>query len=204
VAETDRAAFAGRVLTLFQEIHPLDRVARAGYVLRGVTEPESVAAHTHFVALLALLFVEAHPGRWDRHKVLAMALTHDLAEAQLMDIPMPAAQAHLREAKHAAEQAITEALLGGLPGDLPELHREYAAAESPEACLLRALDKAQMMIKIYHYQREGRGALDEFWANPANFNDYGVAEVSALFDALCAQAGRPRPCRKDGLEGDAP
>ena len=193
MAQTEGAPMAKRILRLFECIHPLDRVARAGYVLRGVTEPESVAAHSHFVALLALLFVEAQPQRWDRHKVLAMALTHDLAEAQLMDIPMPAAQAHLREAKHVAEQAITDEMLGDLPGNLPELHREYAAGETPEARLLRGLDKAQMMIKIYHYQREGRGALEEFWANPANFNDHGVAEISDLFDALCAMAGRTRP-----------
>lgn len=204
MAKHDAAAFARRALALFQEIHPLDRVARAGYVLRGVAEPESVAAHTHFVALLALLYVEAHPNRWDRHKVLAMALTHDLAEAQLMDIPMPAAQAHLREAKLAAEQAITEELLEGLPGGLAGLHREFAAGKSPEARLLRALDKAQMMIKIYHYQREGRGALEEFWANPANFNDHGVPEVSQLFDALCARAGRARPRPPASPEGKAP
>jgi putative hydrolase of HD superfamily len=189
----DPAAFADRVLALFEEIHPLDRVARAGYVLRGVTEPESVAAHSHFVALLALLFCEAYPGRWDRHKVLAMAITHDLAEARLMDIPMPAADKHLRDVKRAAEQAITEELLDGLPGALAELHREYAEAATPEARLLRGLDKAQMMIKIRGYQREHRGALEEFWGNPANFNDFGVPETGALFDALCARAGRPRP-----------
>lgn len=189
----DTEQFTERVLTLFGQLHPLDRVARAGYVLRGVAEPESVAAHSHFVAVLALLYVEAFPGRWDRHRTLAMALTHDLAEAQLMDIPMPAVQGHLKKAKQAAEQSITDEMLAGLPGDLPALHREYAAAETPEARLLRGLDKAQMMIKIFHYQREGRGALEEFWANPANFNDYGVPEVSALFDALCAQAGRVRP-----------
>ncbi|MFP4500960.1 MAG: HD domain-containing protein [Candidatus Hydrogenedentota bacterium] len=185
--------FLERVLTLFERIHPLDRVARAGYVLRGVAEPESVAAHSHFVALLALLFLEAYPGRWNAERVLAMALTHDLAEAQLMDIPMPAADAHLKHVKRVAEQAITDDLLHGLPGGLAELHREYMDAATPEARLLRALDKAQMMIKILCYQREHRGALDEFWANPANFKDYGIGPVSELFEALCQRAGRSRP-----------
>jgi hypothetical protein len=50
-----------------------------------------------------------------------------------------------------------------------------------------------MMMKILMYEREGRGRLKEFWSNPKNFEDYGLAPVSALFDALCAAAGRHRP-----------
>lgn len=90
--------FAHHVVELFEEIHPLDRIARAGYVLRGVTEPESVAAHSHFVSVMALLFADKYPDLFDRERVLTMALIHDLSEAQPMDIPMPAGDAYLREA----------------------------------------------------------------------------------------------------------
>jgi putative hydrolase of HD superfamily len=190
---TDSHEFIARVLTLFQAIHPLDRIPRAGYVLRGVAEPESVAAHSHFVALLALLFVEQFPGVYNRDRLLAMALVHDLAEARLMDIPMPYADAYLKDAKQKAEQAITEHLLEGLPGGLAALHAEFDAAVTPEARLLRGLDKAQMMIKVTCYEREHRGWLDEFWQNPKNFADYGIAAVSDLFDAICERAGKVRP-----------
>jgi len=182
-----------RLLDLFQIIHPLDRIPRAGYVLRGVAEPESVAAHSHFVALMALLFVEQFPDHYNRDRLLAMALVHDLAEARLMDIPMPYADAYLKEAKQKAEQAITEHLMQGLPGDLAALHAEFDAATTPEAKLLRGLDKAQMMIKVWCYEREHRGCLDEFWLNPKNFADYGIAAVSDLFDAICGRAGKERP-----------
>lgn len=185
--------FADRILALFQIIHPLDRIPRAGYVLRGVPEPESVSAHSHFVALLALLFVEQFPGVYNRDRLLAMALVHDLAESRLMDIPMPYADAYLKDAKQKAEQAITEDLLGGLPGNLAKLHAEFDAASTPEARLLRGLDKAQMMIKVACYEREHRGCLDEFWVNPKNFADFGIAAVSELFDAICARAGKVRP-----------
>lgn len=186
-------SFTDHVLTLFRTIHPLDRIPRAGYVMRGVTEPESVSAHSHFLALLALLFVERYPDAFNRDRVLAMALVHDLAEARLMDIPMPVADAHLKEAKQAAEQAITEDLLRGLPGNLADLHREFDSAATKEARLLRGLDKAQMMLKVWCYDQERRGCLEEFWTNPANFRDYDMAPVSALFDAICARAGRTRP-----------
>lgn len=190
---TPNRDFSERVIDLFQTIHPLDRIPRAGYVLRGVAEPESVSAHSHFVALLALLFVERFPGAYNRDRLLAMALVHDLAESRLMDIPMPSADAYLKEAKQRAEQAITEELMEELPGNLAALHAEFDAAETPEGRLLRGLDKAQMMIKVWCYERERRGCLDEFWHNPKNFADYGIEAVSDLFDAICARAGKARP-----------
>jgi len=192
-ASGEHDGFAREVLHLFQIIHPLDRIPRAGFVLRGVTEAESVSAHSHFMAVLALLFLERYPERWDREKVLAMALVHDLPEARLMDIAMPYADAYLREAKQHAEQAIADHLFENIAPRLAALHQEFADAETPEAKLLRALDKAQMMIRVACYEREQRGNLEEFWHNPKNFNDFGVEPVSALFDALCADMGRARP-----------
>lgn len=161
--------------------------------MRGVPEPESVAAHTHFVALLTLLYAEEYPDEFDLGRALTIALTHDLCEAEMMDIPMPAADAHFGAAKDEAEQAITEKLFKGYDARYAVAHREFIEAESPEARLVRGLDKAQMMIKIVMYQREGKGRLDAFWDNPKNFNDYGIEAVSRLFDAICAEAGRPRP-----------
>lgn len=185
--------FEQRVLRLFEQIHPLDRIDRAGYVLRGVVGPESVAAHSHFVSLLTLLFVDRYPEQFDRERALTMALIHDLPEAALMDIPMPAADAHLKDAKNAAERAVLGQLLGGFPEAYRELFEDLQNLRSIESRLVRGLDKAQMMIKIVMYQKEGRGRLEEFWSNPKNFADYGVSAVSDLFDAICAWAGKPRP-----------
>jgi putative hydrolase of HD superfamily len=189
-------SFEQRVLRLFEAIHPLDRVARAGFVLRGVTEPESVAAHSHFVSLMALVFLDEYPGEFDRDKTLAICLIHDLCEAQLMDIPMPAADAHLREVKDEAERAVTRELFDGFGEQYGEYMDEFLAAETPEGRLVRALDKAQMMIKVLMYEREGRGRLREFWLNPKNFSDYGIDGASRLFDAICAEAGETRPVIK--------
>ena len=187
------STFEQRLISFFETIHPLDRVARAGYVLCGVPEPESVSAHSHFVSLLALLFVEEYADRFDREKVLTMALIHDLSEAKLMDIPMPYADAYLSDAKDRAEQAILEEMFAEFPPKFAQYHQELIEAETPEARLVRGLDKAQMMLKVLSYEAEGRGRLKEFWDNPRNFRDYGLDGVSALFDAICAAAGRPRP-----------
>ena len=186
-------SFSQKIIALFETIHPLDQIPRAGFLLRGVAQPESVAAHSHFVAVLTLLFVEKYPDKFNAKRALAMAITHDLAEAKLMDIPMPAADAYLKEAKHKAEQSIIEDLFDTLPGAIADLHQEFDATQTDEAKLLRGLDKAQMMLKIIAYERENRGNLEEFWHNPKNFADHGLEPVSNLFDAICEKSGRTRP-----------
>ena len=185
--------FEQQVIKLFETIHPLDRIARAGFVVRGVAHPESIAAHSHFVSLLALLFLEQYPGEYDPDTVLTMALIHDLSESRLMDIPMPYADAYLKDAKDHAEQAIIEDLFAAFPEKFARFHQDFLDARTPEARLVRALDKVQMMLKVLWYDRERLGYLEEFWNSPANFRDYGIRAVSDLFDAICTRAGRTRP-----------
>lgn len=185
--------FTNNVVELFWRIHSLDRVPRAGFLLRGVPDPESVSAHSHFLATLALLFVRQNPKRYDLGKVLSIALIHDLSEARLMDIPMPIANAWLGDAKEKAEQGVFNELFDAFPEEYTRLHDEFLAAKTNEARLLRALDKAQMMLKVLFYEKEQRGCLEEFWQKPGNFNDMGIPEVSDLFDAICQRAGKPRP-----------
>jgi putative hydrolase of HD superfamily len=185
--------FVEKVITLFERLHPLERIPRAGFLLRGVSEPETVAAHSHFLATLALLVMEHQDLPVDRYRVLAMALVHDLPEAQLMDIAMPYADAHLKEAKGAAEHSVMQELFRGFSKNFVALHQEFAEGRTLEARLLRGLDKVQMMIKVLCYEREHRGYLEEFWKNPKNFADYDVDIVRTLFDAICARAGRTKP-----------
>lgn len=184
------ASFEDEIVRLFEQIHPLDRVPRSGYVLRGVTEAESVAAHSHAVALLALAVTAQYPDAFNAHKVLAMALVHDVAEARTMDIPLPVNAGPFRAGKQAAEQAVMAELLAGLPPTLAAVAAEWAEGISPEARLVHGLDKAQMLLKTLNYQREGRGDLAEFWQNPAHFNDYGLEPLQRLFAAIRAAAQR--------------
>ena len=189
----DGISFEERVINLFDVLHPLDRIARAGYVIRGVAHPENVSAHSHFVALLTMLFLDQHPDGYDHEKALAMALIHDLSEAKLMDIPMPYADAYLSEAKDRAEQAIMEELFAPFADKYGKYHQELVDVSTPEARLVRGLDKVQLILKILFYERERSGYLELFWQNPGNFRDYGIPAVRDLFDALCVRAGRVRP-----------
>lgn len=190
---TARDDLAERLIALLDAVHPFDRVPRAGFLLRGVAEPESVAAHSHGVALLTQALTLARPHLCDGPRAVAMALLHDLAEARLMDIPMPAEAAFPENAKAVAEDAVLRAMLAPFGETITGIAAEYAAGATPEARLVKGLDKVQMMARVAAYERERRGLLDEFWENPRNFADYGIPVVRELFDAICRAAGRTNP-----------
>jgi putative hydrolases of HD superfamily len=184
---------ADGIVATLARLHPLDRIPRAGWLLRGVTEPESVAAHSHAVALLVRLTCDAWPGRFDAERAISLALVHDCAEVATMDIPMPAGDDAFRAAKSRTELAVFDSLFGGLLGRSAQRFAEFEAAETPEARLVRGLDKVQMMIRAACYRRESRGYLEDFWRNPKNFQDYGLAPVRELFAAVARFAGRRLP-----------
>ena len=174
-------------------IHPLERVPRAGFLLRGVTEPESVAAHSHSLALLTLMVCNEYPDDFDSSKAVEMALIHDIQEVQTMDIPLPVGSAEFRAAKEDTEEEIFKRLFAGVSPALAERYAEFRRCDSPEAKLVRGLDKVQMMVKVLCYQRENRGYLDAFWEHRHNFPDFDMPVLKALFEAVARKAGRKPP-----------
>ena len=176
--------FTDKIMNFFKQIHALDRIPRAGFLLRGVTEPESVSAHSHFLSLLAVLFLDEYPQGYDREKVVIMALVHDLPEAFSMDIPMPVADEVFGRAKKTLELKLFRNLFDSFDHKFIEYYEEFAAKKTAEAKLVAALDKLQMIIKIVSYEKENRGCLTEFWGNEANFRSYGIREIEKIFHRL--------------------
>ncbi len=174
-------------------IHPLDRVPRSGFLLRGVTEPESIAAHSHALALLTLLVCNEYPEDFDSAKAVEMALIHDIQEVQTMDIPLPVGNPEFRAAKEATEEEIFKRLFSRVAPVMNERYAEFRRGESAEAKLIKGLDKVQMMIKILCYEREGRGNLEEFWNHRHNFPDFDLPVLKALFNAIAQRARRNVP-----------
>ncbi|HTQ80167.1 MAG TPA: HD domain-containing protein [Thermoanaerobaculia bacterium] len=177
------------LLDLLLELQALDRVPRSGYVLRGVSEPESVTEHSWHVLFLVWTLGAGVPGI-DLARAVEIALVHDLAELRVGDLPRTSAHYFPPGAKKAAEAAAMAELLAPLPERARELYAEYQEAQTPEARLVKACDKLQLMLKVAAYERWGTGALAEFWDNPDNFPDNGFPAVAELMAELLARRGR--------------
>ena len=156
-----------QLVDLLVNLNPLSELPRTGWVLRGVANPETIAAHSHGVAVVAMCIVDAlrEAGETvDGERVLRLALLHDAPEAATGDVPMPVKTPGLQSALKAAEGALADRLLGRYA----EAFHEVEKKESLEARIVKASDKIQMMIKLLCYTKQGRGSLEEFWDNPAN------------------------------------
>ncbi|HEX2162941.1 MAG TPA: HD domain-containing protein [Thermoanaerobaculia bacterium] len=188
------------LLDLVLELQSLDRLPRAGYVLRGVAEPESVTEHSWHVLFLVWALGRLVP-EVDVGRAVEIALVHDLAELRVGDLPRTAARYFPAGAKAAAETAAMEEILAPLPAEARQLYAEYQAAETPEARLVKACDKLQLMLKVAAYERWGAGGLGEFWDNPDNFPDGGFAPVAELFAALRRRREAEREARREAEVG---
>lgn len=174
------------LLDLFLEVQMLDRIPRSGYVLRGVAEPESVTEHVWHVLFMVWTLGPRIDGI-DVGRAVEIALVHDLAELRIGDLPRTSSHYFPEGAKKAAEAAAMADVLAPLPPRALALYDEYQLGKSPEARLVKACDKLQLMLKVAVYERCGAGMLAEFWDNPDNFPDGGFPAVRELFEELRAR-----------------
>lgn len=145
----DRKWEAGRLeqyLAFIKEAELLKGVLRTAWGSSG--RQESTAEHSWRLALLAALFLEEYP-ELDGKRVLLMCLIHDLGE--LYDGDISAASLPDEKQKHEEEQKAVERLFSLLPEkertSLQEIWKEYNDNTTPEAHLVKALDKAETILQ---------------------------------------------------------
>lgn len=146
-------------LNFIKTIEGIKSVTRTAWTESG--RHESTAEHSWRLAMLALVLKDEFP-ELDSYKVLTMCLIHDMGELYTGDIP--AIENPCAEDKESREHEDVSKIFGTLPEKtgtkLLELWEEYSEAATPEARLVKALDKAETILQ----HNQGK--------NPPDF-DYG-------------------------------
>jgi 5'-deoxynucleotidase YfbR-like HD superfamily hydrolase len=111
---------------------------------------ESVAEHTWFMALMALLTHRRLEEPVSLERVLSMAIVHDLAEVEVGDTPY--FETGDRKAKKAElELAAIERIATMLPAPegemVKQLWLEFEDGKTPEARFVRALDHLEVQVQ---------------------------------------------------------
>lgn len=164
-----------RLGDLLVAVNRLKTTPRLGWLQRGVTRAESVADHSHGVALAALLLLDAAGAGLDRARVVTMAVLHDLPESVTGDLSLGASRLLPPGAKPRLEAAAMDELGDGLPlfAGWRDLWDEFEAQETPEAQLVRDADRVDLLVQALAYERAtGSRELEEFWtfAPPESFH----------------------------------
>ncbi len=157
----------------------LEALPRTGWLFAGVTSPESVAAHSYNVTLVAL-WLATNLGA-DVGKTVQMAILHDLAESETTDLPKPI-KGKISGMK-ALESKITNEILQGMP-DALRIYEEYEAAISLEAKIVKAADSIQMVAKACQYHRQSRGDVRRFLTPKLTGIDLADGVIARLLERL--------------------
>ncbi len=183
----------------------LKSVARQGWVDRGVRDPESVADHSWRLALMTLVVGVRDPDL-DLERALLLALLHDLPEALAGDVTpfddrlrdpqsdpdelfreLPEYSESAEQAKADAEDRAMRELTGTLPDDLRSLvydaWREYEAGDSPEARLVRQLDKLETWFQALEYRQIQPDLIIESFSYGVE-RDVQAPELARLLEAM--------------------
>ena len=129
----------------------LKDVTRQGWVNAGVPSPESVAAHSWGMAILALRLC---PPELDLTRVLALCLVHDLPEIIVGDLTPQDDRSTKAQDEHAA--------MVNLAPQWVDLFEEYETNNTPEAVFARRMDKLDMGLQAGLYTERTGLNLEAF------------------------------------------
>ncbi|CAG8528880.1 10389_t:CDS:2 [Paraglomus brasilianum] len=152
------------VLEFLHICENLKRTKRTGWINRNVNFPESISDHMHRMAIIALLLNDPSI---DKDRCVKMAVVHDLAESIVGDITpqdgVPKEEKSRREQE--AMHKLCKEILGETPQsqEIYDLWIEYEKAETREALFVKDIDKFEMIVQAYEYERSENRDLDEFF-----------------------------------------
>jgi putative hydrolases of HD superfamily len=148
-----------KYIAFIEEIEKMKSVLRTSWNSSG--RRDSDAEHSWRLALLACVISEEYK-ELDINKLLVMSLIHDIGEIYEGDISaaLKPDQENKFQTEYRAVQQVFSLLPEAQANRMLELWLEYNENKTPEAKLIKALDKAETILQ----HNQGR--------TPANF-DYG-------------------------------
>ncbi|KAM3967681.1 5'-deoxynucleotidase HDDC2 [Aphomia sociella] len=156
-----------KILEFLELVGRLKHVKRTGWVICNIDDCESIAGHMYRMGIMTFLLTEENnPTNLDRFRCLQIALVHDLAECIVGDITPHCGVTP--EDKHRQEDEAMKKIaeLTGIAGDrMYELYKEYENQSSPEAQFAKDLDRYDMILQAFEYEKRENAPkkLQEFF-----------------------------------------
>jgi putative hydrolase of HD superfamily len=141
----------------------LKRTKRQGWLNNSIKEAESIADHMHRMGIISMAITDTSI---NKDKLVKMALVHDLAEAIIGDITPDdkVSKEKKFELEYGGIKTFIEQLKGSsFSKDIESLWLEYEQGTTPEAILCKDIDKYEMIMQAFEYEKAGYGPLQSFF-----------------------------------------
>lgn len=141
------------VATFLFEMGHLKNLPRAGWLLLGIPQPESVAEHSFRVAAVGIMLAAIEGA--DVGRTAALCLLHDAHETRIGDVPSVGRAYVTTAAPEAVTAHQTATMPDGIAKVIAELTAEFEANETPEARLAHDADKLETLLQAAEYRAQG-------------------------------------------------
>ncbi|SCW00524.1 LAFE_0C06084g1_1 [Lachancea fermentati] len=157
------------VLAFLNLVQLLKIQRRTGWLDHDIKPCESISDHMYRMGVTAMLIKDP---KVNRDKCVRIALVHDIAESLVGDItpfdPVTKEEKHQRE--WATIQYLCDEFIkpynATAAAEIMEDWLAYENISSPEARYVKDIDKFEMLVQCYEYERKynGKKDLEQFWS----------------------------------------
>jgi len=178
------------LLNFFIEIGKLKRIPRKGWVLIGIKNPETIAAHTFREAIMAWLLAKKKKTHLNAERVLKTALIHDLCELYAGDtspydeiLPkdkkewpelfdkwprfLKYKKAKHYQRKHKKEKMALKKLIAQLPPamkkEILDLWQDYESGRTKEGRFVKQVGRLATLLQALEYGKESKRRPHKSW-----------------------------------------
>jgi len=159
-----------KLIDFSEIIGKLKVVNRSGWISQvGITAPESVADHSFRSAILAMCMGDMLG--FDTEKLIRMLLLHDIQETITGDYDYYLKEEIGKQTVKLQERIAIKNILSRLPTKLKRKYyaiwKEYEDKTTREAMLANDIDKTEMLLQAFEYEKEGYDSekLEAFWTS---------------------------------------
>lgn len=146
---------AGVAAFLFEAGH-LKKIPRAGWLLLGMKQPETVAEHSFRIGIVGIALATLEGA--DVGRTAALCLMHDMHETRIGDVPS-VGRAYVTTA---VPEAITAHQVSAMPDELASVFQditaEYEDTETLESKVAHDADKIETLLQASEYITQGYSA----------------------------------------------
>ncbi len=154
------------ILDLAMQLNLSKKLTRSGWKREKVTDAESISDHGFGIVTLITLFSPSLKA--DTLKMVKMAIIHNFASTVSEDIVAERSFQIMTEIdaiKKKIERQAIEKWLTQYGDDYLKIYDEMVENKTNEAVIFTQLDKLEMAIQAYQYEKEQGKKLNEFFKN---------------------------------------
>jgi len=182
------------ILEFARTLGKLKTNKRTGWKIRGISNCESVADHLFRAAVVGMVLSDIK--KLDTEKILRMLFLHELEETVTGDIDALTKEKMNRAELRKLQIKALEKALSPLPKNIIKryvsLWREVEEDKTLEAKFCKDIDKLEMMIQAYDYEKEdenNREKLKVFWTREDINAPHRIDFLIKIYEELRKQRG---------------